>query len=341
MAPTYGMLRDITLRTFSDVAGPVLASVNKSDMIARMAWGTEILLRSADNPDRLRGINAAWGWLDEAALCPEGTWEILIARLRQFGQAGPAWLTTTPKGRNWVYRLMTAMRMLKARTADNPYLDKLFVKTLENAYTGDFARQELEAEFVTFQGLVYEEFDRTRHVWQGALPDFKQIVAGVDEGYTNPNVALILGLDADDRAYVIDEFHRARVMQEDFVAECVALQRKHNVARWRVDPSAAGLIAALRKAGLRVGPANNDVKQGIQHLKARLVPAGDGKPRLYFTPGIVWTMTEMEQYVWKDGAAGGREDVDKQNDHGPDALRYALMPIGRAGRLVLWGDDGE
>ncbi|MCU0466178.1 MAG: hypothetical protein MUF38_16625, partial [Anaerolineae bacterium] len=45
-APTYNMLKDATLRTFLEVAGPLVAKFNKADMVATMTNGSEVLFRS-------------------------------------------------------------------------------------------------------------------------------------------------------------------------------------------------------------------------------------------------------------------------------------------------------
>ena len=57
-APTYPMLTDSTLRTFREVAGDLIdarASAFAAPMHVVMRNGSEILFRSADHPETLRG----------------------------------------------------------------------------------------------------------------------------------------------------------------------------------------------------------------------------------------------------------------------------------------------
>jgi len=324
IAPTYPMLRDATLRTFQLVAGAAITEYRKSEMIATLRGGLEVMFRSADNPDRLRGPNISWLWIDEAGLCPEGTWEVAIGRLREGGKAGPAWVTGTPKGRHtWLFRILPQLTLFRAATKDNPHLDPEFVRSLETSYTGAFARQELLGEFVSFEGLVYDDFQRDRHIMQRS-DKWQRVIAGMDEGYTNPAVILVVGLDSDGRAHVLSEFYQRRMLQGDVVGEAKRLQAAHGIASFCVDPSAAGLIAELRSVGLPVIEADNDVFPGMQHVKQRLAVAGDGKPRLTFDPSCVQTIAELESYVWKDGKAGAKDEPEKVNDHAMDALRYVL-----------------
>ncbi len=323
VAPTYPMLRDATWRSYQDACEGAISHFGKGEFIANIGRA-EVMFRSADDPDRLRGPNLSWVHVDEAALCPPGTWEVVIGRLRAGGEAGPCWLTTTPKGRNWLWTMREQIRIFQASTKDNPYLSPEFVASLELAYTGQFARQELHGEFVAFEGLVYEDFERGRHVAQQHGP-WKRVVAGVDEGYANPAVILVIGLDGDDRAHVIEEFYRRRVLQGDVVAEARRLQQVHGIEAFYADPSAAGLIAEMQATNLPVMPANHEVMPGIQAVKARLAMQGDGRPRLTVAPACVNTLAEFEGYVWKGGRTGLKDEPEKVNDHTMDSLRYALM----------------
>lgn len=164
VAPTFGMLRDATLRTFLGLCEivkaqgwPVLGSFNRSDMVAELETGTTILFRSADDPERLRGPNLGFFYLDEAALMPRMTWDIMLGRLRE--RPGRSWLTTTPRGFNWIYDLFVTQTLegydlIRSSSRDNPYLPKDFIGSLEQAYAGQFRQQEIEGEFVQPEGAL-------------------------------------------------------------------------------------------------------------------------------------------------------------------------------------------
>jgi len=249
-APTYKMLKDVTVRSYQDVLGSSM-HLNKGDMMATLSNGAEIIFRSAETPSSLRGPNIHWAHLDEAALCPgatesnpEGTWEVVIGRLRADGTAGPCFVTSTPRGRNWLYKRATDMRIFRAHTRDNPYISREFVESLESNYTGKFALQELAGEFVAFEGLVYDEFSREKHV-TNKTAEWRRVIMGCDEGYTNPAVLLVIGEDGDGRLHVIEEFYQRRVLQGDVVKQCARMVERYDVDRVMVDPSAAGLIAEM------------------------------------------------------------------------------------------------
>jgi predicted phage terminase large subunit-like protein len=164
VAPSYPMLRDATWRTCLEVWQPWVASVHKQEMRIDLQTGAQALFRSADDPERLRGINAAWAWVDEAAQCAASTWEIVIGRLRQGGELGRAWVTTTPRGFGWVHEVFVARAgadtaLYHAQTAANPFVDPAFVRTLEGQYAPDYARQELAGEFIELgAGMIRREW---------------------------------------------------------------------------------------------------------------------------------------------------------------------------------------
>lgn len=159
-APTYPMLRDSTLRTMMEVLPRGSYTFNRSDMSMKLVNGSEILFRSTDEPERLRGPNLAWVWMDEAALSKEDAFKILQGRLRQPGYPHQLWITTTPKGFNWVYwefarERRKDYRLIHWSARDNPYLTPDFIRHLQESYAGDFALQEIEGEFVVVGGNMF------------------------------------------------------------------------------------------------------------------------------------------------------------------------------------------
>jgi hypothetical protein len=206
----------------------------------------------------------------------------------------------------------------------------------------EYFKQEYEANFVTFLGLVYEDFNRATHL---ALPSYirhvDRFIVGVDEGYTNPAVLLVAHLDGDGRMSIVEEVYRRRMLQADFVAEAVRIHEHYRVESFVVDPSAAGLIADLQEHGLPAYPALNVVFAGIQAVKGRLARAGDGRPRLTLAPTCVNTIAELESYCWRKLQTGLRDEPEKINDHAADALRYLVLHVDGAGLAPATGALAE
>ena len=88
-----------------------------------------------------------------------------------------------------------------------------------------------------------------------------------------------------------------------------------------IDPSAASMIAALRRRGrFSVRKARNEVLPGIR-LVATLLKAGI----LQFSPGCQDTIREFSLYRWED--SGEKDTVVKENDHAMDDIRYFCATI--------------
>lgn len=340
-APTYANLRDVALRTFLEIAGPVIEEFNKSEMRVTLKNGSVILFRSVENYEMLRGLNVSWWGGDEAALYPEIVFKIMIGRLREFGKKGYCFLATTPKGKNWIYQKWVAeaerrpnFRIIQGRSRENHYLDPEIIQSWEEEYTGDFARQELDGDFVAFEGLIYPEFqEKEPHIAKVRtalnVRHFKSILAGVDWGFTNPGVIIVVGVDSDDRLWVLHEEYRRQQRIEEWVEVATTLRSQYRIEQFFCDPSDADNIAKFVNAGLHAVGADNRVQEGIRAVRERLIIRGDGLPRFIIrgntAPNLV---KEFGQYQWASNRDGLTEQPRKANDHAMDALRYVVMGVG-------------
>ena len=154
---TYRTLKDVVLYTLREeletfgLTEKLHYNIRSSDMIVEVL-GAEILLRSADSPDHLRGLNIDDFGIDEAReLKDRSTFDIMIARIRKREDAH-WYIATTTKGRNWVYELEGTRntQTISQTTLENPFLPQSYIDELLERYTSEFARQELYAEIVDF-----------------------------------------------------------------------------------------------------------------------------------------------------------------------------------------------
>ena len=86
-----------------------------------------------------------------------------------------------------------------------------------------------------------------------------------------------------------------------------------------IDPSAASMIALLRRRGrFRVRKAKNGILPGI-----RLVSSLLQQEKLVISPGCVDTIREFSLYRWEED----RDIPVKENDHAMDDIRYFCATI--------------
>jgi predicted phage terminase large subunit-like protein len=183
IAPTYSMLSDATFRMFLTVAQD-LGIVDPSDVkrsappSIRLRTDAEVLFRSADEPDRLRGPNLSGIWLDEASLMPEDVFTVAIGRLREAGEQGWLTATFTPKGRaHWTHEVFNTGRpdtaLFRASTRDNPFNPAGFHDTVRRQYTSAVAAQELEGLFLDAGGVLF------RRQWFGLVDSVPELIGTV------------------------------------------------------------------------------------------------------------------------------------------------------------------
>ena len=347
-APTYTMLRDTTQRAFFDLLPPALnAGFVKQEGLLRLANSSEVLFRSLDAPDRVRGLNLAWFWLDEAPLASYYAWQVLKGRLRQRGFDPAGWATGTPHGRDGYWRDFEGQpranhALFRASTYANIHnLPPGYLEGL--GYSGNFRRQEVLGLFVAFEGLVYA-FDPGPYGHVAEPPEgmhWAEVIGGVDWGFTNPSAALVFGLDGDGHAWQIDEFYQRRAaLEETLLPAIVDLTRRYGVTRWYCGPDEPEHIAALGTALASAGlgavalKGDNAIRPGIQTITALLARRPDGTRGLRIAPRCVHTITEYGSYQYPSAGDGSaRDDAErpgaaevplKRNDHALDATRYAL-----------------
>lgn len=180
IAPTYRMLMDATLDTVMRIyeQANLIKEWVKSEMRMTTHNGLDIIFRSGDDPEKLRGPNLGWFWLDEAAMMPQLVFQIMLGRLRL--DPGRAWLTTTPKGMNWVYDLFGKGKredygMTQCSTRSNIFLPEYFIESLDVDYKGAWKQQEMEGQFVDWVSApAYEEFNRHRNVADGLMSEYRE-----------------------------------------------------------------------------------------------------------------------------------------------------------------------
>ncbi len=205
---------------------------------------------------------------------------------------------------------------------DNPFLSKDFVTNLCNEYKGTVYYDRLIlGKWVNAEGIVYSMFDEAVHVTTEEF-DFKPAYyVSCDYGTQNPTVFLLWHKIADGRWLCEKEYYysgRKEVKQktdEEYVNDLFTFIGDIYISGMIVDPSAASFIAALRKRGITVIPANNAVLDGVRFTAGLL-----NTQKLLFRPCCKNTITEFSVYSWNPDTE--EDEVIKENDHCMDAMRY-------------------
>jgi PBSX family phage terminase large subunit len=339
VSPTVPMMRNAIipeLRKWGLLDRPGV-EFKRSENRIEYANDSVVILESANNDrkiERLRAMNLAWAWVDEAAYLPAKVYRILNDRLR-VGQYRNLFATTTPRGFNWVYdefadltdpversvadgqllRTDTTTAIVGVSTRSNPGNPDDYIRRQERQRSGEGYEQEIEGEFVNFEGLVYDWFDEDNLV-DDVPGDYDEVIYGVDWGHNNP--AVVLPLLRDGESWVVaDEWYERRCTTGDQARAAADFVEEYGEGVIYCDPSEPSNIHEFRRDyGLPAKPAENDVSPGIRKVT-------EHRDALSVVRRCQNVRTEFSQYQYKDGGAG--EAPLKQNDHALDALRYALF----------------
>lgn len=274
-APTYPMLRDATLRTVLEIFPEGLYQLNRADMQLKLANGSEVLFRSTDDPDHLRGPNLAYCYMDEAAQSSEEAFKILQGRLRQADFPHQLWITTTPQGYNWVYtefaqRERPDYKLYIVSSRQNPYLPPSFIRKLEESYQErEFALQEIEGQFVVTGGRAYFALDALKAMLDDVQEPRETRLGGAVKIWKKPYVAgkYVAGGDCawgETGAYsvlVIIDWQTGeqvaelygRLKEDEMAQETVNLLTEYNRAYAGVENNGEGKNVVNKMVDLRYG----------------------------------------------------------------------------------------
>ena len=217
IAPTYPMIVDIVVDVLKEILGPAIASESAGDMSFRLINGSRILMRSVSDHrqiDRLRGITASWCWAEEMAMLPDDyAWRVVMGTLREHHSFGRIWVTSTPRGKNWLYdRFVNTHNpmysYIHASTHDNPFISHEYKQALVDDYgTGQWARQEIEGQFADMDGALFRR--EWFHAIDRAPEDLRTVVRAWDLAVTTKSssdytAGVKLGFDANGYIYILD-----------------------------------------------------------------------------------------------------------------------------------------
>jgi hypothetical protein len=297
-------------------------------------------------------------WLDEAGQMAENVLTLTNAALRQFGDDAnyQTFITTTPRGRNWIYRWFFDPATLRYP----PHMVKTFRTTTLEAYEhgvvregyidelgyvpgSDMWKQEVEAEFLSWSGLVFDRFHRLRHCPDPFThPLFTRVYGGVDVGYSGYTAMHLTGLTPAGAMYTFKEYYAKRATPHEWMKVAGEWTKEYKVNAWVIDASANQERMAMKvavgtkviksekskdQAGTTIGFINGKFQRDELFIDAQACP---------------YLIAELEAYQYKELLDGDEvtflEKVKpNQQDHAIDDWRYHINELSRATAKSIYG----
>ncbi len=262
IAPTY-KVSEVGWRLIRRLAIQIPgAAIRQSERLVTFPNGGEIQVRSADNPDSLRGEGLDFVVMDECAFIHEDAWQEAI-RPALADRKGRALFISTPKGRNWFWRIWqrcmdehdTEWHGWQLPTSANPYIDPAEIEAARLGLPERIFLQEFLAQFLDDAGGVF------RRVMEAATAEpqdgahlHHEYTFGVDWGRQSDYTAIAVMDVTTSSLVALDRFN-----QIDYTVQLGRLRALYERFRPRVIVAEANsmgrpLVEQMQRDGLPVMP---------------------------------------------------------------------------------------
>ena len=336
VAPSYPVAMvgwRLIRRLASQVPG---AEIRQSERLVSFPNGGEIQVRSADNPDSLRGEGLDFVVFDECAFIHEDAWQEAV-RPALSDRLGRALFISTPKGRNWFWRLWQRCiddhdhewHGWQLPTAANPYIAPAEIEAARLGLPERIFAQEFLAQFLDDAGGVF------RRVMDAATATALEkpisgaaYVAGVDVADATDFTAISI-LDTRARSQVyLDRFNR--VGYEALEDRIYAAYKCWNVQTMIIEDNSIGqpVIDHLRRRGMNIVPFHTSAASKAPLIQALQSAFEHGEIRILNDPIQIG---ELQAYEGKRMASGMAYSAPSGvHDDTVMALALAWHGIGKA-----------
>jgi len=351
LASTYStVLQTFQNKVLYNGCGAVPYGGQKPEWFDYPATGARIWITGLDKSGKVLSAEHDIIYVNQAEELTLDDWETLTTRTtgragnmpysQTIGDANPAWPT------HWMYG-RESLRMFYSQHSENPALfDQLtgemtaqgkHTMSVLDALTGLRRIRLRDGKAALAEGVIYEEWHPAIHlIDRFDIPDDWQRFRVIDFGYTNPFVCQWWAVDHDGRMFMYREiYHTKRTVKMH--SRTIRGHSEGEIISATVCDHDAEDRATLHENGIPTIGAQKAVTLGIDKVKERLKVAGDKRPRLYILRDSLieldqdlkrehkptCTAEEFPAYVWSNSKT--KEQPKKEDDHGMDDIRYAVM----------------
>ena len=339
--PTYGMAKEIQWDMLIQmIPDEYLVKTNETALTIRLINGSTISLKGAEKPNNLRGRALDFVVLDEFAdMRPEAWYEVLRPSLSD--REGSALFIGTPKGRNHFYDLWAkgidssdGWESFQYTTVQGGNVSPNEIEQAKADLDERTFNQEYCAQFVTYAGLIYYNFERASsvvkfkddggvlHIGMDFNTDPMSAVVALRKGNSLICIdeIIIYGSNTDEMA---KEIHQRYPNRQIIIYPDPAARQRKTSAGGRTD------LSILQNAGFmtKAKQSHPAVRDRINAVNSRL-KSGSGERHLFFTDKCKQAIKSLERQTYKEGTS--QPNKDDGYDHANDALGYMvehLFPI--------------
>lgn len=310
---------------------------NEVEMSIALKNDSTIYLKSAENPDSLRGTAIHGLVIDEIAAIKnwQYLWEYAIAGDLVRYDAKIIFIST-PQGFNHFYDLYqlgldnkedNPYKSWHYTSYQNPHIQQSVIDEQKRLKTEDAFAQEYLADFRKATGIAIKQWDRDIHlIAPFEVPKEWQRGRGFDYGSSDPTASLRIAIDNEDNWFVercykdkkqVIRDHAQVILAQDYGLSFIPIYGDPTGDQWEME---------FIKEGITIQSANKEVGQGmrgwveysIEIINQRLKPIPghiirlpDGRiienaPKMFVLDTLENQMlvSEIERLVWRETAQG-------------------------------------
>ena len=340
IAPSYRMARQIVWDDLKEMlrAKNWIKKINESNLEITLVNNSLIMLRSADNPDSIRGIGLDYVICDEFADFAESAWPQSI-RPCLSDREGGALITGTPKGRNHFWEMFTNAnsqqdwQSWQYTTAQAGIVSEEELAQAKAELDQRSFEQEYEGQFVNYAGVIYYAFDQQNvdnFVYN--LQPRERIMVGVD--FNVSPLCAVIAKEVDGKLWVFDEIE---IYNSNTNELCDEIKTRYPEQLVDAYPDASGAQRRtsaggvtdhiiLHNAGFKVhsDAINPSVKDRIATVNA-LLCSTSGERKLMIDPKCKTLINGLTKHVYREGTRQPEKDGAKDFSHINDALGYMCI----------------
>lgn len=332
----------------------VVDSINLAEMRINILGKPSIRIVGANDKggDRLRGMRIYFMLMDEVQDVLPQVWSEVVRPAMSDTPGSRALFTGTPKGTaNILFYLSENAKsdpewsFHNYPTSANPTIPRIEIETAKRQLPPRVFEQEYEAKFTTFPGQIYTELD-SNNLYEGDLPYFDLVVAGVDWGSYHPAISVVGREPRTNTWYFLAGWSpntsggdAQPVLKTAFEEKLREMVDEYKIDLILCDPAQPSEILAIRKMGTgkayqSASAGFNGIESGILQVhklihqnRLLFVKNTDSRPEMV-TGQRAYDFHLSYHYESKRGVVTDTP-ADGDLSHICDATRYALAIRGQ------------
>jgi hypothetical protein len=292
--------------------------------ITRLIDNSKIVLKTADNPDRLRGRGLHKVIIDEFRDMEQNVWEeILRPALSDY--RGQAIFISTTNGYDVLYDLYVLgqkgnpdWKSWTYKTIDSPFISKEEIEQAKQELDEKTFRQEYEASFETATGRVYYAFDRKYNLRDKEFNS--RLPVGLTLDFNVNPCKWGVSQEYPDGTYAIDEVVKADTYTREMALE---VKSRYPDSRFIVWGDFTGTAKNTRGRSTdydilkEILGSDIDIRikktvsviDGVNAFNARILNA-KGERKFFVHPKLKHTIESMEKTLWHEM----KREIDKSTE---------------------------